>query len=182
MSSSDWIPRKRRCYTKGEKVCVTLKSLRGASIRLDRSMLKCVVCDEILPRDFASLSCDPCHSLCGACVRGCMKECVITCPVCRVETRGLEQHPIIRACLAMYPRRVPCGEMVEGWSCADAHTKACIKCSTATIEELRKELVASKKAQTTLLNESERMREELDVFRDEQVRFENDAMDSESDN
>ena len=164
MPERAWISRRVRRRLDEENNSVYIQAL---GVYVDVVKLQCGACKELLPREFITMPCF--HSACLVCIKKCVKDDEYSCPTCRQNTRQINyQDPILLALLRRYPRKVPCGLIINGCDAAADHTEVCVMCSKATLAELQNEYEALKKsndamqAKLVMLEESNTLlREEL---------------------
>lgn len=145
-----------------EEVLCVKKPRLGDLVRMPVELLQCVQCKGNLPRNYAYLSCH--HQLCEVCTKGVQtQEDGIKCPICRIYTYNVRQLPLLSEILSKAPRKLKCGEIVEGWVGEEAH-KDCFKCVSMQMEEVNEENRAVKLTNVKLLAELDAHHTRIEVL------------------
>ena len=144
-----------------EEVLCVKKPRLGDRVRMPAKRLECSHCEGNLSRGYSYLSCH--HQLCEDCTKKIMEDGKIRCPMCRSYTSTVQQLPLLDEILLDAPRKLKCGEIVEGWVGEEAH-KECFKCVLMQMEEVNEENRAVKLTNTHLLTELDAHHTRIEVL------------------
>jgi hypothetical protein len=144
--------------------CIKINYGLGMEIKFHKDLTSCNLCHENLNPGYSHLDCS--HNLCRECSEKKMSPAgFLKCPMCREESVGMKQLPMLTAILDVAPRTLKCGKAVAGWKGERLHAN-CFKCLEVELREFKDENKSLKKTNSNLMKINTEQSDRIDILTD----------------